>query len=395
MAAARAEAPPEDAILRIEAGLHTAPIAAVATDSQNRWAVSASWDKTARVWDIATGKLLRVLRVPMEEGDDGKLFAAAMSPDGQTVAVGGWTLSESGNDYVVYVFNPHTGALVQRLTGYPSPIRHLRFNAEGKTLAVGLSDVGDKPRPTTWQPPDTHPTADLRGSTGTAFVVDASGYQFQFGFQANGKIPYHFDLRQRQLTAGTLANGTPARTDKLTPNQQAAALPLEPDDVAHSIALAPTPAHAAPDYVPDFVLGSDRTLRLSSGVGQERWWQLTPAPAWGVHIPASGKVVLAAYGDGTIRWHRLSDGEELLAFFPHADRKRWVLWTPSGYYDASPNGGDALIGWHINRAPNQLPDFYAIHHYKNDFFRPDVIDRILETLEEESAVAASARQRKQ
>ena len=56
---------------------------------------------------------------------------------------------------------------------------------------------------------------------------------------------------------------------------------------------------------------------------------------------------VAAYADGTIRWHRLSDGKELLAFFPHKDKKRWVLWTPSGYYDASP-GGEELIGWHVS-----------------------------------------------
>lgn len=386
-----AGSPPEDAILRIEAGLHTAAITSVATDSQNRLAVSASLDKTARVWDVATGKLLRVLRVPMEEGDDGKLFAAAMSPDGQSVAVGGWTLSESGKDYVVYRFNPHTGTLVQRLQGYPRPIRHLRFNSDGKSLAVGLSDTEMLRKATSWQPPNTRPTADLRGSTGAAFVVDASGHRFQFGFAANGNLPYQFDLRQRELKAGKLANGTPARTG-LTPNWQTA-LPLEPGDVARSIAHAPTPSHVASGFAPDFVLGSDRTLRLSSGAGQERWWQLTPAPAWGVNIPASGKVVLVAYGDGTIRWHRLSDGEELLAFFPHVDRKRWVLWTPSGYYDASPNGGDDLIGWHVNRAPDQAPEFYPIKHYKEKLFRPDAIQRVLETLDEESAVAADMPQK--
>ena len=74
-------------------------------------------------------------------------------------------------------------------------------------------------------------------------------------------------------------------------------------------------------------------------------------------IAANGRMAVAAFGDGTIRWYRLRDGMELLAFFPHRDQKRWVLWTPSGYYDASP-GADELIGWHVNRGRDHAADFF-------------------------------------
>jgi len=57
-----------------------------------------------------------------------------------------------------------------------------------------------------------------------------------------------------------------------------------------------------------------------------------------VNISSNGKLAVAAFGDGTIRWYRMSEGKELLALFPHGDRKRWVMWTPSGYYDTSPGG---------------------------------------------------------
>src|SRR5262245_52928814 len=39
----------------------------------------------------------------------------------------------------------------------------------------------------------------------------------------------------------------------------------------------------------------------------------SPAVTWGVNVPANNKLVVAAYGDGTIRWYRLTDGQELLA----------------------------------------------------------------------------------
>ena len=46
----------------------------------------------------------------------------------------------------------------------------------------------------------------------------------------------------------------------------------------------------------------------------------------------------------------------LLSLFVAGDE--WVLWTPSGYYDASP-GGDRLIGWHVNRGRQKAARFYT------------------------------------
>lgn len=75
--------------LRIEAGMHTAVIKRIATDAAGRLAVTASDDKTARVWDVASGRLLQTLRIPIDQGDEGKLYAVALSPDGRLAAVGG------------------------------------------------------------------------------------------------------------------------------------------------------------------------------------------------------------------------------------------------------------------------------------------------------------------
>ncbi|HXM70201.1 MAG TPA: caspase family protein, partial [Thermoanaerobaculia bacterium] len=95
--------------------------------------------------------------------------------------------------------------------------------------------------------------------------------------------------------------------------------------------------------------------------------------------------VLVAYDDGTIRWHRLSDGQELLALFVNKDDLRWVAWTPSGYYMASP-GGEDLIGWHLNRGWDQAADFFGASRFRERFSRPDVVQKVLETLDEGKAV---------
>ena len=86
-----AQQPPATPVLRIEAGMHTAPIIRIDVDAAERFLVTASHDKTARVWDLANGQLLQILRPPLGMGNEGKLYAVAISPDGATVATGGWT----------------------------------------------------------------------------------------------------------------------------------------------------------------------------------------------------------------------------------------------------------------------------------------------------------------
>jgi len=122
-----------------------------------------------------------------------------------------------------------------------------------------------------------------------------------------------------------------------------------------------------------FVIGGDWYLRCFDSAGRELWKTPAPGTVWATNITADGRMVLAAYGDGTIRWYRMSDGKELLAFFPHADKKRWVLWTPEGFFDHSP-GGEELIGYHLNRGKDKAAEFIPVSKLYNAFYRPDLID---------------------
>src|SRR5262252_3821441 len=63
--------PSRQPILRLETGMHTAHIDSIGVDAAGRYLVTASVDKTARVWELATGRLLRTLRPPIGEGNEG------------------------------------------------------------------------------------------------------------------------------------------------------------------------------------------------------------------------------------------------------------------------------------------------------------------------------------
>jgi WD40 repeat protein len=139
--AARAQTlPPTEPIPRIEAGMHNAPIRHIDIDASCRLMVTGSDDKTARLWALpeqGTGapKLLHVLRVPIGPGNDGKIFAVALSPDGRFAAAGGWNGSD---DHWVYIFDAGTGKLIRRLGKLDNVINHLTWSADGRYLAATL-----------------------------------------------------------------------------------------------------------------------------------------------------------------------------------------------------------------------------------------------------------------
>lgn len=69
---------PTEPLLRLETGMHTAAIRHIATDRDGRWLATASEDKAVRIWDAATGRLVQVLRPPIGEHQEGRLFAVAL-----------------------------------------------------------------------------------------------------------------------------------------------------------------------------------------------------------------------------------------------------------------------------------------------------------------------------
>jgi len=134
-------------ILRVEVGTHNAGIFDIAIDPSNRILVTGSEDKTVRVWDISSrGELLRILRPPVGEGEEGHIFAVALSPDARTVACGGRTGSLKQGNVCVYLFDRATGALTRRLGGLPGFVQHLVYTSDGRFLVAAMGVGGGMAR---------------------------------------------------------------------------------------------------------------------------------------------------------------------------------------------------------------------------------------------------------
>lgn len=131
-------------ILTIDTGGHKAKIWDVIFTSNGRYLVSASDDKTIKVWDTSTGKVVRVLRGQIQAGDEGKIYAAALSPDNRFLAIGGWMGPSKNYKLVdlgrIRLIDFQTGEVKTLLKGHTNVINGLAFSPDGNRLISGSAD---------------------------------------------------------------------------------------------------------------------------------------------------------------------------------------------------------------------------------------------------------------
>jgi hypothetical protein len=223
--------------------------------------------------------------------------------------------------------------------------------------------------------------ADFRDQTNTLSVSN-DGTLIDFGFQKFGKVPARFDLEARKLGLDPPPDGRTSaprheglsingwRNSKV-PTLNGRPLKLEPYEDARSLAV-----HTAGDR---FVLGANYFLRAFDANGTQLWKKPAPGAVWSVNITGDGRLVIAAYDDGTIRWHRMTDGVELLAFMPLPDRTNWIAWTPEGFHGATP-GAFGVLRWQVNRGWDAAAETVPVDAIPR-LRRPEALALVLQEME--------------
>jgi WD40 repeat protein len=340
--------------------------------------------------DVISAEDLSILFRPDLRGiDNGALWRVAWSADGKALYAGGtwkkgskfqirrWADGGKGKPFDF----PAASSRVLRMAALPTGgVVFL-----GEVPYIGI--LGSNHRLTA----DRHVAVADFSEIGDALAVSADGLSVQFAFEPSGSKPAYFSLAKRTLEAGEPANGAKMAqpvTDDPNIDVRDWADSYRPTVNGTALELLPHEQSLALTFLSDgkgFILGTNWKIRRYDTAGNLIWATPVPYSARGVVVTPDDRLVVAAIGDGTIRWYAAETGNELLAFFAHVDRHRWVAWTRSGYYMASV-GGDDLIGWQVNRGHEHAADYFSVSRFSDQFYRPDIVSRTLATLDEAKAV---------
>lgn len=341
--------------------------------------IAVSYMSAARVAILASENL-QPLKAPSVRGVVAEdLSALSWSRDGQRLCAGGrWLVGDKAQ---IRCWSGRELSSLRDFTAWTDAIYDLATRPDGQLIfasgepAWGVLDSAGRPLRIL-----ASPSADFRDNL-AGFRVDESGGRVRFSYEKHGRQPVTFSVLQKGFET------TAAAPDTLRPARLTAAeLAItgwqgSPDVRVNGLLLRMTAHEEALSLAiaPDarwFVLGTGRFVRCYSHDGSERWAAPAPGETQAVNISGDGRLVVAAYSDGTIRWYRSDSGAELLALFAHRDHSRWVLWTPAGYYDTS-SDGESLIGWHIPRGPNQNAEFRPAAWLRETYHRPELVRRAL------------------
>ena len=130
-----------NAILRLDTLGHTSLIKDIIVTDDGEL-ISASNDKTIRIWDIESGKEKRKILGQIGSGAEGMIFAIALSGDKKYLAVGGYI--NSGNNERIRIYNYHTGKLLQILKSHTNVVLDLSFSKDNRYLISGSGDMTAK-----------------------------------------------------------------------------------------------------------------------------------------------------------------------------------------------------------------------------------------------------------
>lgn len=299
----------------------------------------------------------------------GNLMNVAWSADGGSLVAAGNYVSPSLNKLIVRRWGGQGQILDAEVGVAHESIRAISLIAGNEFGFVTGDPSWGIIRFDDLQPPQVRvvkasPLADFSQSA-RSFRVTEDGGTIAFGYEKGGASPALFSVKDRRLVLDPESNGVagaevgalflpkltglPLRNWEDTDGPKLGSLKLLAKDNEISRSLAVRADESS------FILGTGWRVRHFDSNGSEIW-SVPTTGAWAVNLAQKDQIVVVAAGDGTIRWLEAASGRELLGFFPHADRQRWILWAPVMHKQSFP-------GVDVGRCASDLSRMLAATRY--------------------------------
>ncbi len=329
---------------------HTAPVLSVAYSPDGRRLASASYDRTIKLWDAATGQVIRTLSAGKE------VEAVVFHPDGTRLA--------SSHDGIATLWDAATGQVIRTFRGHTRGVFRLAFSPDGKLLASSSTDgtvrLWDVAAGTPFRTLEDHRTGWFGGmafspdgktlasggggeptirfwdvDTGRParppFKPDAGVFGDGIAFRPDGKI-LASAAEDGTITIWDVASGSSLRTLRDRQNREAVrTLAFSPDGKT----LAST-VHSR-QAITLWDVASGHLVRAIQGHTE---------PITGIAFSPDGMHLASAGGDSTVRLWDLTRSQE-----PRSLRAkniiRSVTFSPDGSYLASGGMDRAVTIWDL------------------------------------------------
>lgn len=334
--------PPEGSLLRTLTG-HLDWVEAVAITPDGKIAVSASRDRTLKVWDLHSGTELRSLT-----GHHGWVEAVAITPDGKIVV-------SSANDGTLKVWELQSGNEMRTLIGRTGTMSGVIITPDNQLV---VSTPGGKTRIWDLQSGNEVPTLDRdthrmnvvaitpdrklaisASSDTTLHVRDIKSETELFTFTSNwGFLGVAITPDSKLAICGT--NASPIIVYDLQTGQELRTL------YGHSLCV--NAIAITPDGKWAVSASSDTTLKVWNLYVEEI--ALTGHKDWvnAVAITPDGKWAVSASEDRTLKVWDLLSGSEIRTLIGHKGHVNAVVITPDGQQIISVSGDRTIKIWDLH-----------------------------------------------
>lgn len=313
---------------------HSSMVHAIAISPDGQFIASGSNDKTIKLWQLGTGKLVRQLG-RWFSGHSSMVHSAAFSPISPNLSYQGesgksagvadinWGILASGSwDNTIKLWDVNTGREIRTLIGHTNWVNSVAFSPDGKFLASGSADCTIK----LWQ---VHTGREIQTLTGHSDSVLSVAY--------SPKMPAT-NSKDRQL----LASGSNDYNIKLW-------------QVYTGRNICTLRGHSF--FVNCITFSQDGEI-IASGSGDNtiKLWDVNTGreirtlvghsdSVWSVAFSQNGQLLASGSWDNTIKLWHVHSGQEIGTLTGHSNYVRCVAFSPDGQTLVSGSDDDTIKIW--------------------------------------------------